>query len=116
MSDGRGRVALCLAAGLGCGAGGAGGSPSSCDGGCWQPTPTDESLIASFCALSEACCVANALEAQADVAACETTLRQSGVSGDSNLQASCLAELQSLAGSLNCVPEISDLADPCVRL
>jgi hypothetical protein len=108
-------LALCAVAALGCGGGGAAGS-SSCDGGCWQPTTADQSFISSFCALSEACCVANALEPQAAVPSCETTLQKSGVSGDPGLQASCLAEMQSLSGSLDCVPEIWNLTDPCVRM
>jgi hypothetical protein len=97
------------------GSGGTGGS-TSCNAGCWTPTPADQAFIASLCALTEACCVQNALEAQPDVAGCTSKLAKSGVTSDATIQQACLAELQTLAASASCLPEQWQLSDPCVRV
>jgi hypothetical protein len=115
MRGGGRLVALWSVVALGSG-GGCSASSSGCDGGCWRPTQADQDFIASFCALSEACCVANALRSRTDLPDCEGAIDYLGASGDPALQASCLAEMQSLSGSLDCLPELGNLSDPCMRV
>jgi hypothetical protein len=104
------------AAALGCGSGGpASSSSSGCDAGCWQPTAADEQFISELCDLVEPCCVVNGLRAQADPGACQARFRRAGVSRDQVLRADCLHELRLSVGSGECVPEIWDLEDNCVR-
>jgi hypothetical protein len=97
------------------GACGSSGSSPNCDGGCWHPTAADETFMEAFCGLSEACCVANGLRPQADTAACKARFQTSGFTRDEPLRSSCLAEIQRLAGTQSCVPEVWDLDSPCVR-
>jgi hypothetical protein len=92
-----------------------GAQPAGCDAGCWQPTAADLTFIDSFCALTEACC-SGGPPAQADLDRCRAGRRQAGVSSDQALQAACLAEMNTLAGSAACLPLPSDFSDPCTRL
>ena len=116
------RVALGLLrivaiAAAGCGSSKPGGvSSTSCDGGCWQPTPADQAFIASFCGLSEACCVQNSYRAAPDVAGCTSRFGKVGLSGDDRLQQACLMELQSLSASMSCLPELWQSSDACARV
>ena len=89
-----------------------------CGNGCWQPTAADQSFITSLCGFTAACCASNSFsQSLADVPSiCVTGLGRSGVSGDPYLQAACLSEMQSLAGSASCTPDVNDLSDPCVRV
>lgn len=111
-------LALVLTAAFtpGCGSSSGGTASGSCDGGCWQPTPADQAFVASFCALTEACCVQNAYRAQPDIAGCTSKLIKAGFTSDSTVQQTCLAELQTLSASTSCVPELWQLSDACVRV
>jgi hypothetical protein len=112
---GRGRplVLGCAAASiLACGSGGP--SANADGGGTWQPTPADLAFIDSFCAASDACCVASGETPVQDN--CRNKLQGQGVSRDESLRSACLAELQQRAGSASCLPEQGALDDPCMRI
>jgi hypothetical protein len=89
---------------------------SDCRNGCWQPTPADQSFIASVCALTATCCASNSFAQSSGVASsCTNGFGKSGLTADPSLQAACLSEMQTLAGSALCVPDVNDLSDPCLR-
>ena len=68
-----------------------------------------------FCELTEACCMKSG-ETNLDPAFCKMELQLWGFSGDATLRAACLAELEQLAASGNCLWEPWNLDDPCVRV
>jgi hypothetical protein len=112
-----GLLPVVVLAAAGCGSGkSSSGSSNGCDGGCWQPTPADQAFVAAFCGLSEACCVQNGRRTAPDVAGCMSRFATVGVSGDATLQQACLTELQSLAASTACLPELWQVSDACVRV
>jgi hypothetical protein len=91
-----------------------GTSANSDGGGTWQPTPADLAFIDSFCASSDACCVATGeTPVQGN---CRNKLEDQGLSRDESLRSACLARLQQLAGSASCLPEQGALDDPCMRI
>jgi hypothetical protein len=99
---------------VGCGSGSS-SRGSDCDGGCWQPTPADEQFLDGFCGALEPCCVRNAYRTQEDIETCKAHFRQIGFTRDESVRMACLAELQGLAASNDCVPELWNGDDPCVR-
>jgi hypothetical protein len=89
---------------------------ADCSNGCWQPTAADQSFIASVCALTATCCASSGFTQSSGAASsCTNGFGRSGVTADLSLQSACLSEMQALAGSPLCVPDDSDLSDPCVR-
>jgi hypothetical protein len=111
-------VILCASsiAALGCGSG-SGSVVTDCDGGCWHPTPEDEAFLDALCTRIEGCCVINEITSAPDVERCKGQLRRAGISRDPSLREMCLAQLDVLAsGGRNCLPEIWNLGDPCVRV
>jgi hypothetical protein len=107
--------ATLVALGCGTGSGEGGGGASGCDGGCWQPSAAQQAFISSFCALDDACCAGTGLEPTTG-STCADDFQKSGLTSDAALQAACLQEMQSLAGTASCVPEAWDvLGDPCLR-
>jgi hypothetical protein len=102
----------CLVA-LGCG-GGATTQNTTGDGGAWQPTSDQQAFMSQFCDAIRPCCEEGGTPADAGTN-CRATLLRSGVSADPSLRAACLAEVQQLAGESDCVPDVANLADPCVR-
>ena len=102
---------------LGCVVGlGCGGGPTTQNGdaGAWQPTSDQQAFIAQYCDAIGPCCAQAGAPADAGTT-CQSTLLRSGVSADRSLRAACLAEVQQLAGESDCVPEVANRADPCVR-
>ena len=95
--------------------GSGGGSGSDCDAGCWEPTTADQEFLESMCTHIESCCVRSAFRAASNVQSCVAQLRQAGLTRNQSVRAACLAEMEELSGSDDCVPEIWNLADPCVR-
>jgi hypothetical protein len=89
-------------------------APASCDGGCWQPTPTDETFIDNFCAAIGPCCTRIGEPENAD--GCKASLQSSGFSGSATLTAACLAELQQIGSTPGCFVDIANLDDPCTRV
>ena len=102
-----------LAVAWGCG-GAATTQNMASDGGAWQPTSEQQAFISQFCDAVRPCCAREGRPADAGTN-CQGTLLASGVSADSSLRAACLAEVQQLAGQGDCIPDVADLADPCVR-
>jgi hypothetical protein len=102
---------LSCVAGLGCGGGAA---TQEGDGGAWQPTSEQQTFISQFCDAIRPCCeqAGNAADGGTN---CEAALLRSGVSADPSLRAACLDEVQQLARQVDCVPDVSKFADPCVR-
>lgn len=112
---------LALGAGVvvGCGASDTGGDPppSNCEHGCWQPNAADEAFVTDLCNTVESCCVANEYRTLPDVEACKKVFLKAGLSRDGSLRSKCLAEMKALATQgKNCVTEVWDLSDACVRL
>ena len=98
-----GTVAAVVFAASACGSS-AGRSVNPCVGGCFTPTAADTEFIQSFCALAVKCRISSGGAPLATVRACLILRATSGWSADSSLQAACLAELRSLAGTTSCVP------------
>lgn len=101
------------AAVAGCGSGGGGDGGVSGDGGV-QLTPADKAFISDFCAAVMPCCATNGMNASA--AGCQQAIAKAGWSRDPQLRSACLDELRQLAAGPACVPDVADLADPCVRV
>jgi hypothetical protein len=100
----------------GCGGGADEGGDGGASGGetSWEPTAGDQTFIDDFCNAVEPCCEPNGFQVSPDE--CRASLVRSGVSRDATLRAQCLAEMQELAASGRCVPDLADLDDPCVRV
>jgi hypothetical protein len=94
------------------GAGGSGGAGAGGDGG--MLPPADHAFIAAFCAAFAPCCATNGRTA--DAATCKQWLVKLGMSGDAQVRSACLDELNQLATARACMPDMANLADPCVRL
>lgn len=109
-------IVLCLAGLLCIGCGSEASSSANCDGGCWRPSAAQKEFIASFCGLSEACCVAAGRKQQGDPAACAASLQANGVTADPSLRSACLAEMGRRSSSMSCLPEASDFSGPCSRV
>jgi hypothetical protein len=88
------------------------------DGGVdrWRPTAADQAFLDSLLAAVQPCCARNGF----DITGREDEWKQirlaRGFSRDASLRAACLADLQALAGTANCVPLGAAFDDPCVRL
>jgi hypothetical protein len=103
---------LCCLVALGCGGGGT--QNTTGDGGAWQPTSDQQAFISQFCDAIRPCCAQGGYPADAGTN-CQAALLGSGVSADPSLHAACLAEVQQGVGESDCVPEVANRADPCVR-
>ena len=96
------------------------GSPARvvnpCTQGCFTPTAADTNFIEAFCQLGENCCVESHTSSMGTVQGCENAVAREGLSEDPSLQAACLSELKSIAGTAACFPAATSLGDPCTRI
>jgi hypothetical protein len=89
------------------------GGSGSATSGTWQPTAEDEAFMEAFCKAIQPCCASNARTTNPD--SCKASLRKRGFSRDASLTSQCLSEMQALASAADCVPDLADRDDPCVR-
>lgn len=81
--------------------------------GPWQPTSQDEAFMDAFCNAIQPCCANNERTTNPD--SCKASLRRRGFSRDGALRSACLSGIRTLATATNCVPDLADWDDPCVR-